>query len=421
MAASSGFYILILKGPLSNEAMHRYFASHPVSYCATVMFFVGLASLGLKLIDVVGQQISLRRITLDFSDDQELTLEEVPSLLERLHDLPEGLHQSYLARRLRDALTWVVRKSAAIGLDDELKYLADNDAARQQDSYSLVRIIIWATPMLGFLGTVIGITRALGDLGTQSELLATDPKTAMQGLLAGLYVAFDTTALALSLSILLMFIQFLVDRLETQLLVEVDRRTNDELTGRISEDVAETEPHLAAVRKMSDAVIQTAEGLVEQQTDHWKRVMDGGYDRWTSLLEASSGDVREGLKHALEQSIDRLAERLEHAEEKTDENLRSRWEQWQTALSDNARILHKQQSEMVRQGEVLHKVLEATAEIKRLEAALNDNLHTLAGAQHFEETVMSLSAAIQLLTARLGHTSGAAVQLDSEAPQGRAA
>jgi len=60
-----------------------------------------------------------------------------------------------------------------------------------------------------------------------------------------------------------------------------------------------------------------------------------------------------------------------------------------------------QQSELVHQGEVLRQVVEATGQIKRLEIALNDNLHSLAGSHNFEETVMSLSAAIQLLTTRL--------------------
>ena len=118
-------------------------------------------------------------------------------------------------------------------LDDELKYLADMDAARQHDSYALVRIIIWATPMLGFLGTVVGITQALGDL--DPKMLATSIQTAMDGLLAGLYVAFDTTALALSLSILLMFFQFFVDRVESQLLLMVDTRVNEELGGSFRE------------------------------------------------------------------------------------------------------------------------------------------------------------------------------------------
>ena len=63
------------------------------------------------------------------------------------------------------------RKGSADGLDEDLKYLSELDEARQHDSYALVRIVVWATPMLGFLGTVVGITQALGDLDPQ--LLAT--------------------------------------------------------------------------------------------------------------------------------------------------------------------------------------------------------------------------------------------------------
>ena len=100
-----------------------------------------------------------------------------------------------------------------------------------------MRIVIWATPMLGFLGTVVGITDALGDLGRElGSAGAADAgnslNTAMQGLLAGLYVAFDTTAIALCFSIVLMFIQFMLDRAETQMLEAVDERASAELAGR---------------------------------------------------------------------------------------------------------------------------------------------------------------------------------------------
>jgi hypothetical protein len=268
---------------------------------------------------------------------------------------------------------------------------------------------------------VVGITQALGDLGLRPELLANDPKVAMQGLLAGLYVAFDTTALALTLSMILMFMQFFVDRLETHLLSDVDERVSDELSGRFADEGGEAGPHLAAVRKMCTAVIHTAERLAHQQSQQWQHVMDEANSKWSGLLQSSGDQVREALTGALDQSVDRLASQLAQAERETGEHLRRRWEQWQTALSDNARLLHGQQTEMVRQAEVLKQVLQATGQVVRLEEALNKNLHALAGAQHFEETVMSLSAAIQLLSARLGPLHPAAVRLDSPETQGRAA
>ena len=60
--------------------------------------------------------------------------------------------------------------------------------------------------MLGFLGTVVGISGALGGL-----TVASDFEAMLSGLRDKLYVAFDTTALALTLSIVLMFAQFIVN------------------------------------------------------------------------------------------------------------------------------------------------------------------------------------------------------------------
>ena len=51
------------------------------------------------------------------------------------------------------------------------------------------------------------------------------------------------------------------------------------------------------------------------------------------------------------------------------------------------------------------QVLAATGKIANLESHLNDNLKSLAGSKNFEETVMSLSAAIHLLNTRLGDPS----------------
>ena len=118
------------------------------------------------------------------------------------------------------------------------------------------------------------------------------------------------------------------------------------------------------------------------------------------------------------------ANQLAQLGKQADEQVSHRWEQWQTALSQSARLLQGQQEEMVRQGKIMNEVVQATGEVVKLETALNENLHSLAGAKNFEDTVMSLSAAIYLLNARLGHLpeSSSHVNLDKNAQaQGRAA
>ena len=67
-------------------------------------------------------------------------------------------------RRLQTALEFIRRNGDADGLDDELKYAAELDDSEKHDRYGFARIMIWAIPMLGFLGTVLGISEALGGL-----------------------------------------------------------------------------------------------------------------------------------------------------------------------------------------------------------------------------------------------------------------
>ena len=53
LSACTLFYAAIFQGLLGSEFMRRYFATHPVAFAATGMFFVGLAALLLKLGNLV--------------------------------------------------------------------------------------------------------------------------------------------------------------------------------------------------------------------------------------------------------------------------------------------------------------------------------------------------------------------------------
>ncbi|MAV34856.1 MAG: hypothetical protein CMJ59_05305 [Planctomycetaceae bacterium] len=449
-AASSLFYTLLFKGPLTSSLMQRYFATHPVSYVATTMFFIGMAALLAKLINVVGQYHSLDSIGLDKHQQHGQGLDDCLIQLSRLRELPQRARDSYLGMRLSSALELIDRKGTANGLDEDLKYLSDIDQGRQQESYSLVRIIIWATPMLGFLGTVIGITQALGNLDPVE--LANSIQTAMQKLLDGLYVAFDTTALALSLSIVLMFVQFIVDRIESQLLAKVDEQTNRELLGRFPQWGTQTDPYVASVHKMCQDVMHASDQLVQQQAALWQKTIDAAHQQWTQLGDTSLKQTEKALSAALEQSLRKHAAVLSEQSETAAQSTAHRWneaqdrlleqmthllnqrrdlegehradsERWQTALSNSAAAMHAQQSELQKHGEVLTRAIDASHNIRQLEAALNDNLRSLAGSQHFEATVNSLAAAIHLLNARLGEIPAKSppLELDPNDSQDRAA
>jgi len=429
ITATVVFYILLSAGFIRSQLVARYFAGHPVEYIETALFFIGVMALLLKAFDLAFQFQSIPETKLAEAHEDGDAPERSSELMLGLKHLPEQTLSTYLARRLMNALRYVKQSDSADDLDDQLRYLSDMDAERSHEGYSLVRIIVWATPMLGFLGTVIGITLALGQLSP--EALVNAPKDAMQGLLAGLSVAFDTTALALSLSIVLMFLQYLVREVETQLLAVVDRQVEDELIGRFQINGSTSDPNVVALRRMNEQVLESVESMAKQQAESVESMTKRQADIWTSSISASkqqwsdalvntNNAVQSEITTALRTAMVSHGEAIATAEQKTSERTLERWEKVQQAMMHQAAILGAQHESVKQQGEVMERVLAAVGEVTSLEKALNQNLNALAGSKNFEDTVVSLSAAIQLLSSRLG-VSTPGVKLTSKATSQTAA
>src|SRR4051794_30027123 len=153
LGATAGFYWLVYRGPFHHPLMLRYFAGHPINMIETALFFIGLAALILKLFELIGEFSAISSVSLGESPGGQ-PASKAGEWLESLKQLPARVRSSYLGRRLTGALEAVQQRGSAEALPEELKYLSDMAAGQAQESYSLVRIIIWATPMLGFLGTV---------------------------------------------------------------------------------------------------------------------------------------------------------------------------------------------------------------------------------------------------------------------------
>ncbi len=372
-----------LNGPLDSEnhpLLHRYFLGHPIAVATTVMFFIAMAALILRGVNLLGQQLVLSTFKFPEIDAQwkQEDREQASELLLQTESWSPRVITSYLGTRLTDLLEMIRSTGTAATLGDEMKYASERDADRQYEGASLVRIIIWATPMLGFLGTVMGITQALGDLAGQQ--IGDDLNGAMQGLFSGLYVAFDTTAVALTLSIVLMFCQFMSDQLESQILSDVDQQVEDALRSRFSGNKD----------RASDSWSVVVEEMVKGQASQWSdaiTVIQKQWQQWTAQQGESMGDA---MSLAMISAMERQVELQQH-----------QWQKWQELLQDNAQLLAVNQEKMNQQSELLGQVVEATGEVASLEQTLNSNLNHLQETRQFEDAVISLSAAIQLLSTRI--------------------
>ena len=74
--------------------------------------------------------------------------------------------------------------------------------------YSVLRYIVWAIPTFGFIGTVLGISGALGLMAKEEN------QNDLTEVLENLSLAFNTTLVALVLSAILVFLMHLVERRE---------------------------------------------------------------------------------------------------------------------------------------------------------------------------------------------------------------
>jgi len=239
LVASAGFYIPLYKGIWKDEFIQRYCAANWLECVEVSLFFVGLASLLIKLFDLSTQSAGLNKsllpppetvarsaATSSSAKPSPAPPAQAATLLASLESLPLAEQRRHLPRRLRDALRGIVLKGSADGLGEELRYLSEADAMQAHSSQSAVRLIIWAIPILGILGTVIGVARITSQVDAQAmdESLPT--------VMEGLGIAFDTTALGLGLSIALVFLQSFVDRFNHRFMAAVDSRAIEELAGR---------------------------------------------------------------------------------------------------------------------------------------------------------------------------------------------
>ncbi|MEN6407505.1 MAG: MotA/TolQ/ExbB proton channel family protein [Thermoguttaceae bacterium] len=358
LLGAAGFYALIFGGPLDYQVVRLYFTYHPVEYLETAMFAVGLAALVLKMFDIGMQRAGLNDSPLSSVGPSLQPIEACDTLLARLERLSGRRQGEYYIRRLRAALEHVRHRGSADQLDDELKYQADLDVARLHQSYGLFRVIVWAIPILGFLGTVIGITMMLTGA---AQIANGADQSSMFKIFEGLGLKFNTTALALTLSMALMFIHFFVERAENSLLEQVDVRVQQELAVRFPPTASTLGDHSsAAVFRMAEATRQMTETLLRRQAELWQASVEAAARQWSEMI----GDAGEQVKAAMSSAT----------------------------------------GELCRKAEVLEQAISAAGEVARLEDSLNSNLNALAGAKHFEQTVLSLAAAVNMLSARLAET-----------------
>jgi biopolymer transport protein ExbB/TolQ len=124
------------------------------------------------------------------------TVDEVLANLFRIADDPKHF---IVLNRIQVALSNLKNLGRVTDVEEILRSQAEHDESAMDTSYSVLRGFIWAIPVLGFIGTVLGLSEAIGAfggvLGSSAEM--EEVTGALRSVTGGLATAFETTLEAL--------------------------------------------------------------------------------------------------------------------------------------------------------------------------------------------------------------------------------
>jgi biopolymer transport protein ExbB/TolQ len=180
-----------------------------------ILFAWALAILALKGGMAQREQNSLSEDILQLPEGLPIGPEDSRQLLERITELPEQQRKYLLPQTLQNA---IVRFSATRSIQaaaTAVREMCESRGDRLESELSIIRYIAWAIPSVGFICTVRGIGAALAQA---HQAVSGD----ITGVTRSLGVAFNSTFIALVISIILMFFIHQVQLMQERLTLDTE-------------------------------------------------------------------------------------------------------------------------------------------------------------------------------------------------------
>ena len=192
------FYCALM--PFSEYEYAKWFMQLGTIPYWTVFFSVwALAILFVKSRKLKFQRKALQYKVIPNDVDFVLSAANVDNVVDRIYQIVDEPKYFILFNRIVVALANLRNLGRVGDVGEILDSQAESDEAALETSYSLVAGFVWAIPVLGFIGTVLGLSEAIGGFGTvlqQTEKMS-EIKDALRLVTAGLEKAFVTTLIAL--------------------------------------------------------------------------------------------------------------------------------------------------------------------------------------------------------------------------------
>jgi biopolymer transport protein ExbB/TolQ len=247
-----------------------------------LLFFWTIADLVIKLFGISRQARALSDPAVKGSPHKVGT-SNIEEAIHELQRVSEPKQTGYVIQTLVTLMRHLRSANDTQRSHEFFRHQTDLDSEAIASSYTAVRVFIWAMPILGFIGTVIGISLAVGDF---SGFLSGDiddievVKQELANVSTGLSFAFNTTLLGLVASLIAMLLTTYVQRRD-----ELLSRGVEELCLRIIAHTPEIQAR-GAPNVDSGMLIDSMEafaGAVAQESERLRGGFDGFNSRFSEV------------------------------------------------------------------------------------------------------------------------------------------
>lgn len=184
------------------KAVQMLMARGWTPYAMVALFALALAILFIKWRKLAFQQRAFKVELIPIGTSFALTSETALDVLKTLNENVDDPKRFVLFNRIERALLNLKNVGNLSDVSEMLRAQAENDESHLDSSYGLLAGIVWAIPILGFIGTVTGLSGAIGGFGAvlNTDASVSSLRDNLAPVTANLGVAFDTTFVALVLA-----------------------------------------------------------------------------------------------------------------------------------------------------------------------------------------------------------------------------
>lgn len=159
---------------------------------------------------------------IDVGEGMSILPEDTREYARSLEAMGPEQQRRLLPRALLTALHRFRSTKSIQDVSTAVKNICDTEYERMDTELSMVRYLAWAIPSVGFIGTVRGIGQALS---RANEAVAGD----ISGVTQSLGVAFNSTFVALVISIVLMFLLHQLQEAQERLVLDSQNYVDEQL------------------------------------------------------------------------------------------------------------------------------------------------------------------------------------------------